>query len=341
MIASLPERIETVEQLEEMLSRPSDRLVEFMAGLSGDLMVLGATGKIGPSLVRMAARAVAASGVRRHVLAVSRHPLEGVGEEVCWLPCDLLDPEAVRALPQVENVIFMAGRKFGSTGAEPLTWMTNVVAPYHVAATFTASRVVVFSTGCVYPLLDVASGGATEKTPPAPVGEYAQSCLGRERVFDHFSETLGERVLHFRLNYAIDLRYGVLYDIARQVWDGKPVDVTTGYANVIWQGDACNMALLGLGLAASPAAILNVTGPEIVSVRETALAFGRLLGKEVAFSGRENGLAYLSDPRRAMALFGPPSVSLSRMIEWTAHWLQIGGPTMDKPTHFELQDGKY
>jgi nucleoside-diphosphate-sugar epimerase len=338
----LPERINTTRELDEILSRPSGSLVELVKRLEGDILILGAAGKIGPSLARMARRAVDAAGVSKQVFAVDLSPPPApVGEGVATLCCDLLDLSAVQKLPRAANVIFMAGRKFGSAGGESLTWAINVMVPYHVARTFLGSRVVVFSTGCVYPLADVRTGGTTEDCPPNPVGEYAMSCLGRERMFDHFSHTAGLKVVQFRLNYAVELRYGVLADVAAKVWAGLPVDVTTGHANVIWQGDVCNRALLCLGLAASPPRVLNITGPETLSIRHVALTFARLLGKEVEFTGQENGLAYLSDAAQANALFGHPSVPVARIIEWIAHWITIGGESLGKPTHFETQNGKY
>ena len=338
----LPSTIDTVEQLEEVLSRPSERLIEFMSSLEGDILVLGAGGKIGPTLCRTAARAIDAAGVDKKVLAVDVAPLpalEAAGVET--IRCDLLDPGAAADLPRAANVVFMAGRKFGSTGSEHLTWAVNCVVPYHVARTFTGSRVVVFSTGCVYPVVDLQTGGATERTPPEPVGEYSMSCLGRERMFDYFSREAGEKVLLFRLNYSVELRYGVLADVARKVHRGEPVDVTTGYANVLWQGDVCNQALRSLALAASPPRALNVTGPETLSIREVACAFGRLLGKDVTIAGEENGRAYLSSAVEAATLLGNPDVPVGRVIEWTAHWVAAGGEDLGKPTHFETQDGRY
>ena len=235
----------------------------------------------------------------------------------------------------------MAGRKFGSSGSEHLTWAVNVLVPYHVARAFKASRIAVFSTGCVYPLVQASTGGSTEADPPDPVGEYAMSCLGRERVFDYFAQAQGARVVHLRLNYAAEPRYGVLHDIAGRVWRGEPVDVTTGYANVIWQGDVCRYALQSLAMAAGPAAILNVTGPETFAVREVAARFGALMGRAVRFSGVENGRGYLSNAARCFARFGPPAVTLDQLIEWTANWVKSGGASLGKPTHFETQDGRY
>lgn len=338
----LPDVIQDEQELDELLSRPQAALVDFMRRLDGDIMVLGAGGKIGPTLTRLAARAIEAAGTGRKVITVSRAAMSDIqGAGVETIRCDLSDPAAVDALPKAANVVYMAGRKFGSTGAEHLTWAANVILPYHVARAFTCSRIAVFSTGCVYPLVAVADGGCTEDTPPAPVGEYAMSCLGRERIFDHFAETAGEKVVHIRLNYAVEMRYGVLVDVAQSVHDRQPIDLTTAWVNVIWQGDACNQALLALEHAASPAAILNVTGPETISIREVAEKFGELFGKPPVFTGQDSGRAFLSDSSRATALFGPPAVPVDRVIQWIAKWISSGGRLLGKPTHFETQDGKY
>jgi nucleoside-diphosphate-sugar epimerase len=337
-----PQVIRNEQELDEVLCRPWPKVVEFIGALEGDILILGAGGKMGPTLIRTVRRAAAEAGVHKTVLAVGRGglaPLEAEG--ISTVACDLSDPSAVDRLPRAANVIFMVGRKFGSVGNEPLTWMTNVVAPYHVARTFTASRIVAFSTGGVYPIVDAAAGGATEETPPDPVGEYYMSCLGRERMFDYFSRSAGEKVVHLRLNYAVEMRYGVLVDVATKVWNRRPVDVTTGWANVIWQGDACNMAILCLQLAVSPAVPINVTGPGMISIRETAETFGRLLGREPVIAGRENGRAYLASAAKAHALLGLPRVPLERVMAWTAEWVRAGGRSLGKPTHFEVQDGKY
>ncbi len=339
---SLPKVINSVEELDEVLSRPTPALVESMRCLSGDIMILGAGGKVGPSMARLAQRAIAEAGVKKKVLAVDVMPLtslQGTGVET--IVCDLLDLDAVSKLPKVENVIFMVGRKFGSTGKESMTWAINVMVPYHVARSFTKSRIAAFSTGCVYPVMDVKTCGATEATPTEPVGEYAQSCLGRERMFDYFADNQGERVVHVRLNYAVELRYGVLYDIASRVWNGEEVDVTTGFANVIWQGDACNQVLQSLALAAAPARILNIAGPETFAIRAVAQTFGNLLGKPVKIAGVENGLGYLNNAQQANQLFGNPVVPLGRILTWIAHWIKNGGTSLGKPTHFETQNGKY
>jgi len=339
---ALPETVETVEQLDDLLSRPSDALVQFIAGLDGDLCILGAGGKIGPTLTRMACRAVEAAGAGKRIYAVDVAPLPDLADAGAeTVACDLLDPAAVKALPRCDNVVYLAGRKFGSSGGEHLTWAINVAAAHNVAHAFADSRVVAFSTGCVYPVVHVETGGATERTPPEPIGEYSMSCLGRERMFDHYSHTCGLRVLQFRLNYAVELRYGVLVDVAAKVNASDPVDVTTGYANVLWQGDVCDRAIRCLALADSPPRLLNVTGPETISIRESAEQFARLLGKEVTFTGEENGLGYLSNAAEANALFGPPSVPVGRIIRWTADWIRRGGESLGKPTHFETQDGRY
>jgi len=341
-MSNLPETIRDEAALDEVLSRPSAALVEFAARLDGDVLVLGAGGKIGPTLVRMAHRALAEAGAGGEVIVVARRPLPALAAEgVRILQCDLLDPDAVARLPRAANVVFMAGRKFGSTGDEPATWAANVLVPYHVARALPDARVAVFSTGCVYPLMPAASGGATEQTPPDPVGEYAMSCLGRERVFDYASAAWGGRVVHLRLNYAVEPRYGVLVDVAQRVLAGEPVDLSTAHANVLWQGDASDWALRSLDLAASPPAILNLTGPETLAIREVAETFGRLFDKPVQFTGTDTGLAYLSDASRARQQFGPPRVPAERVIRWTADWLRRGGRTLGKPTHFEVQDGRF
>ncbi len=337
-----PARIETVEQLDEVLTRPQPALVDFIRSLNGDILIIGASGKVGPTLAVMAKRAVDAAGVKKKVIGVARSDLSALkARGIETINCDLLDPESIKRLPEVENIYYLVGRKFGSTGQEHLTWATNVMAAHHVAARFTRSRIAAFSTGCVYPVVDLGSGGATEDMRPDPVGEYAMSCLGRERMFDYFSETAREKVVHVRLNYAVELRYGVLVDIATRVWQGQPVDVTTGYANSIWQGDAVNQILQSLDLASSPACAINITGPEIFSVREVAQAFGRLFGKTPLIEGTENGRGYLNNARKANRLYGNPAVPLGLLIEWIAHWVRQGGVTLGKPTHFETQNGQY
>ena len=340
------ERIADTAQLDELLSVPSAQLVAMMKRLDGDLMILGIAGKMGVTMGRLALRAIREAGVAKRVIGVARftHPeerekLRAWGVET--IGCDLLDREAVRQLPRVRNVIFMAGRKFGTEGNEAQTWAMNTLAPAYVAEHFRDSRIVAFSTGCVYPLVGAASGGCTEETAPAPVGEYAQSCLGRERIFEYHAVKYGTRLLLFRLNYSVDLRYGVLHDIARRIREGQPVENSVGYFNVIWQGDANTCALRALELADSPPAILNVTGPEIASVEETAGELGRLMGKPVAFTGKAGDRCYLNDASRMCRIFGAPQVSLAQMIRWQAEWIANGGESIGKPTHFEVSDGKF
>ena len=295
---------------------------------------------------RWAKRASDAAGVNRQVIAVSRFTQQSAREQIeTWgietISADLMDPDSLRALPEAPNIIFMAGRKFGSTGAEALTWAMNAYLPSLVAQRFPQSRFAVFSSGNVYPLTPVAHGGSTEADPTGPVGEYAQSVLARERLFEHFSRTHGTPVTIIRLNYAIDLRYGVLFDIATKVHRGEPVDVTMGHVNVIWQGDASAYVLMSLLQTTSPPSILNVTGPETVSVRWAARRFGELLGTEIIIQGTESPTAYLSNAAHCFSLFGYPSVPLETMIRWVAHWVNIGGAALDKPTHFETRDGRY
>lgn len=337
-----PDTINSVEELNEILSRPTSALVEFMRNLDGDIMILGAGGKIGPSLVRKALRAIEAAEVKKDVIAVDLAPLpelEALGAKT--IACDMLNLAEVEALPKVENIIYMVGRKFGSTGSEHLTWAINVVVAHHAARTFIDSRIVAFSTGCVYPVMDIYSGGATEETPVAPVGEYAMSCLGRERMFDVFSQSAGQKVLQLRLNYALELRYGVLVDVASKVFKGEAVDVTTGFANGIWQGDACDQVLRCLDHATSPASIMNITGPETFSIRQVAGEFGRYFDKEVVIVGEENGKGYLNNATKANTIFGNPEIPLGLVIQWIAHWVKTGGENSGKETHFETQDGKY
>jgi len=341
-----PERIDSEEQLDELLTLPSPPLIEMTGRLQGNIIILGIGGKMGVTLGILAARAIREAGFAARVVGVSRfsdpaarEKLNAAGIET--VACDLLDQQAVAKLPRIENVIYMAGRKFGTGGAEPLTWAMNAAVPTNIVQHFRESRIVAFSTGCVYPLVSPACGGCTEETDPAPMGEYAQSCLARERVFQHYSFANATPVCLFRLNYAIDLRYGVLHDIARKVWRDEPVNVASGHFNCIWQGDANTMALRCLEQCASPAAILNVTGPQTLSTREVAMAFGTIMGRTPRFAGAESDTAYLSNPARAMRLFGGTSVSSDRMIAWNAHWVMAGGRSLDKPTHFEVTDGAF
>lgn len=338
--------INTEEQLEDLLATPNQQDIELMRRLSGDAILLGAGGKLGPSLARRIKRATDAAGVRRRVLAVSRFSsaqaraeLEQAGVET--IACDLLKREEVDALPVCENVLYLAGRKFGSTERSDLTWASNTIAPAYVAQRYAQARIVVFSTGNVYPFVNVASGGSVESDPVAPRGEYAQSCLGRERVFEYFSREHGTRCLFFRLNYAMDLRYGVLVDIACKVYAGEPVDLTVANFNVLWQGDANSYALRALELCDTPPCVLNVTGPETVSTRRAAEFFAQRFGRQLVLQGEEGSTALLSNAARCHSLLGAPEIALAELMEWVAHWVEIGGASLNKPTKFEVADGRF
>jgi nucleoside-diphosphate-sugar epimerase len=338
---SLPARFEGVDALEEFMTTPSPALVAEMKALDGDILVLGVGGKMGPTLARMARRTgKRVIGVARFSEPGLRETLERSGVET--LSADLLDREAMEGLPKAANVVFMAGRKFGATGDVPLTWAMNVQVPAMVAEVFKASRIVAFSTGCVYPFVPVGSGGATEDVPPVPPpGDYATSCVGRERMFEYFSARHGTPGRLFRLNYAIDMRYGVLHDVGRKVRDGETIDLAMGHVNVIWQGDANAIALRCLAHATTPTTPINVTGPETIEIEWLANEFGKLLGRTPSFSGKPAPTGWLNNAARMVEEFGPPSVPLARMIEWTADWLQRDMATLNKPTHYEVRDGNY
>lgn len=332
--------------LEERLSRPTPAVIDVMRQIPGDFIVLGAAGKMGPSLARMIKRASDDAGTPRRVIAVSRFSTPGSAEEftahgIEVIARDLLDANAVAYLPAAANVIYMAGMKFGATGNESLTWAMNAWLPGIVCERYSRSRIVAFSTGNVYGLTPVENGGSREEDTLNPAGEYAMSCLGRERIFDHFSRVRGTPVSLIRLNYACDLRYGVLVDIARKVWADEPVDVTMGHFNTIWQGDANALSLLTLAHTSSPATPFNITGIRTLSVRETAMQFGELFGKVPHITGIEAKDALLSNPTRSILSLGPPFVSETDLIEWTAAWIQRGGASLGKPTHFESRDGRF
>lgn len=343
---NLSNSIATVDELEDRLSEPTPGAIETFARLNGDLMLLGAGGKMGPSLARMARRVFDAAGVRRRVLAVSRF---GDGRAEAFLcshgvetiRCDLLDPDQLQRLPDVPNIVFMTGRKFGSTGQEALTWAMNAYLPALVCQKFRHSRIVAFSTGNVYGLTPVARGGSVEDDVPRPIGEYAMSALGRERIFEHFSRQYGIPLVLLRLNYATELRYGVLVDVGRRVFADEPIDLAMGHLNAIWQGDANTAALQAFALTASPPRVLNLAGPELLSVRRLAEQFGRLFGKVPSFRGCESAEAFLSNAQAAHRLFGYPRVSAAQLVEWIATWVRAGGENLGKPTHFEVRDGGY
>jgi nucleoside-diphosphate-sugar epimerase len=346
---TLPQRIESVEQLEEMLSTPTPATVNAMKRVPGDILILGVAGKMGPTLARMVQRAIVAadgSPRSRSVIGVARfsnreeeRKLNACGVQT--IKADLLDPQQLRHLPDAPNVIYMAARKFGSTGDEPLTWAMNAVLPGMVAQRYAKSRIAAFSTGNVYPLVPISSGGCAESDRPSPVGEYAMSCLGRERAFEHYSKSHGTPVSIIRLNYACELRYGVLVDMAQKVWREEPIDLAMGAFNAIWQGDANAMSIASLADAASPAFIINVAGPEVLFVRHVCEQFGELLGKRPRFIGTEKEDALISDGALGHRMYGRPTVTPEQMMPWIADWIRRGGVNLNKPTHFETRDGKY
>ena len=345
-MASESNFIHTEAELEDRLSRPAEADVAAMRALQGDLMILGAGGKMGPSLVRLVRRACREAGVDKRIIAVARFsneklPTQFAVDGIETIRCDLLDTSALSNLPDVPNIIFMAARKFGTSGAEYLTWAMNTYLPGLVAERFRHSRIVAFSTGNVYPLRSTSEGGAIESSPVSPVGEYAQSALGRERMFEYVSQRWGTPVAILRLNYAIDLRYGVLLDIASAVYERRPVNLRMGLVNVIWQGDANAACLRSLAHCQSPPNIFNITGPETLSVRYLALEFARRFQIEPLWEREETPTALLSVAAKAHRLFGYPSVTVQEMIDWTAHWVMSGGSTLNKPTHFEVRDGQF
>ncbi|HTQ55989.1 MAG TPA: NAD(P)-dependent oxidoreductase [Bryobacteraceae bacterium] len=332
--------------LDDLLSAPAAGDLAALQAMDGDLLILGAGGKMGPSLARRARRAADEAGVQKRIVAVSRFSdqaaagaMRAAGIET--IRADLLDFDRLARLPDAPNVIFMAGRKFGSTGAAHLTWASNAYLPARVAERYRDARIVAFSSGNVYPLVPVASGGATEQTAPEPVGEYAQSVLARERMFEFFSARYGTRVCLLRLNYAVEMRYGVLRDIALRVLAGEPVNLAMGYVNIIWQGDANSVCLRSFALCASPPDVLNLTGPETLSVRAVAERFGQLFGRRPVCEGQEAASALLNHAGRCRDLFGSPTVSAETAIEWTAEWVRAGGAGWDRPTHFETRDGRF
>jgi nucleoside-diphosphate-sugar epimerase len=344
--SEIPDRINTEEELDELLTRPRPVLVEFIRTLKSPLIILGAGGKMGPTLAWLARRAAQAAGHAVDVLAVSRfadeqarHWLEARGVQTRSI--DLLNREALKLLPEAAEVIYLVGRKFGTSQDAARTWASNTLVPAYVAERFPRARWVVLSTGNVYPLVPVSSGGSVETDALTPIGEYANAAIARERLFEFFAQQNGTPICVLRLNYAVELRYGVLVDIASKIQAGEAVDVTTGYVNCIWQGDANEMILRALALAKAPPQVLNLTGPVVLSVRGLARRFGELLGKTVRFTGTEAETALLSNPAQACALLGPPPTALETVLRWTAHWLQSGGRVLAKPTHFEVRDGRY
>jgi nucleoside-diphosphate-sugar epimerase len=339
-------RIDSEQQLNFLLAQPSEADIAFAGRLCGDIMVLGAGGKMGPTLAHRLLRALRSAKRKSRVIAVSRFQSADAESQLAeagveTISCDLLDAESLKALPRVENVLFLAGRKFGSFGDPEVTWAMNTVVPAQVAQHFHDSRIVAFSTGNVYPFVAPEHGGCVESDVPAPVGEYAQSCLGRERIFEFYSKKFKTPCLIFRLNYAIDLRYGVLVDIARQIYEGKPVDISVPAVNVLWQGDANSYAMRSLELCESPARILNVTGPETIQVLRAAEFFARRFQRELLVKGESKGLALLNNADACHAALGYPSVSADELMAAVAGWIETGGANLNKATKFQVTDGRF
>jgi nucleoside-diphosphate-sugar epimerase len=339
---TLPDTIADIAALDDLLCRPSQTLIDDLGKVDGDIMILGVAGKMGPTLAGLAKAALP----DRRILGVARFSDPSVKD---WLQargietmnCDLLDEAALRSLPQVPNIVFMAGRKFGAEGDLSLTWAMNAHVPALVAQAFPRSRIVAFSTGCVYPFVKVDGKGANEAVAPDPPGEYAQSCVGRERMFEYFSKQYSTPGRLFRLNYAIDMRYGVLHDIASKILAGTPIDVSLGHVNFIWQGDAAAQALRCLAHCDTPTSPINVSGHEILAVRDLAAKLGALLKREPVIVGSEQPTAWLTDTSQAVKLFGLPIVDTERLIAWTADWVARSMPSLGKPTKYEVRDGRY
>lgn len=338
--------MKTMEQLEAKLAEPSEALIKDLARVNGDILILGVGGKMGPSLARLAKNAIREGGLNKRVIGVSRfsneearRELEDAGVET--ISCDLLNDDELKQLPHADNILYMAGNKFGTTGREHFTWGMNTYLPGRVAEKYKDSRIVVFSSGNIYPFMPIGSGGANESVSPEPIGEYAQSTLGRERIFEYHSHKNGTPMLFYRLNYAIDMRYGVLLEIAKSVNEQRSINISMGHANVIWQGDANTMALRCLTECTNPPSVMNITGPETMSIRWAAEEFAKRLGKEVILEGTESEIALLNNASKSHQRFGYPSVSLLQMIDWLAEWIQAGGATWNKPTHFQERKGKY
>jgi len=338
--------IQDVNELEELLSEPTDGTIRALTALDGDILILGVGGKMGPTLARMAKRASDIAGVKRRVIGVSRFSSAALEQQLhAWdiatVRCDLLDRKSLVALPNAPNIVYMAGMKFGSTGQEPLTWAMNSFLPGLVSERYRDSRIAAFSTGNVYGLSPVSNGGSREEDVLNPLGEYAMSCVGRERIFEHFSHSNSTKMSILRLNYATELRYGVLLDIAQRVNADQAVPLSMGFLNAIWQRDASAMSLQSLAVASMPPNIINIAGPELLRVRQVAQDFGARLKKPVRFEGVESADALLSNAEKSYQLFGRPSTGTEQVIAWIADWVRRGGTTLAKPTHFEERAGRF
>lgn len=344
--ASAGDTIKDVPQLEGLLSEPTDELVAMMGRLEGDLLFLGVGGKMGPTMAKMAARASEAAGVKRKIYGVARFSNPGLRERleadgIETIACDALDADQVAKLPKVPNLMYMLGVKFGTSGNEGLTWAANCVAPAIAAHHFRDGRIVAFSTGNVYGLVPFESGGSKETDTLRPVGDYAYTAVGRERVLKYYCQAQNTPTCVLRLNYAVEMRYGVLVDLANKVWNEQPIDVSMGYANCIWQADANAMALRAFEAPSCPMTVLNVAGPEMFRVRDVCETFGRLMDKPVRIEGTEAPDALLNDGTEGRRRLGDIRVPICRVIEWIADWTARGGEKLDKPTHFESRDGKF
>ncbi len=344
--SDLPEVIETEGVLDELLTRPRAELVRFINSVRSPLVILGAGGKMGPTLAILARRAAEAAGHTLDVIAVSRFSdatarrwLEERGVQT--VSCDLYDAEAARKLPAAEDVLFLVGHKFGTTQSPALTWAANTLVPARVAERYAQARIVALSTGNVYPHSPVAHGGSVESDPLTPLGEYANATVGRERIFEFYSHRNGTRIALLRLFYAVELRYGVLRDLADKIWVGKPIDLANGHFNCIWQGDANEMVIRSLALTSSPPAAYNLTCAEVLSVRKVATRLGELMGKPARFSGAENESALIGNIAGLRAQLGNPTTPLDTMLRWIADWVKRGGRSLGKPTHFDVRDGRY
>ncbi|MGL1890522.1 MAG: NAD(P)-dependent oxidoreductase [Spirochaetaceae bacterium] len=342
----IPQSFNNIKELDDFISTPDNELISFIDNLDGDIMILGIGGKVGSHVGFLARNAIIQGENHKKVYGVSRFSDKGIQLElesygIETIKCDLLDQEGVSRLPKVKNVIFMAGKKFGTESGQGLTWAMNTVVPANVASHFKESRIVVFSTGCVYDLCSINSGGAVEEDPINPMGEYANSAVGRERIFEYYSHKKQTELCMFRLNYAIDMRYGVLHEIALKVLNEESIDLSMGHVNVIWQGDVARMALLSLQQSTYPANILNITGPETISIKYIANQFGKEFNITPIFTGNESDTALLNNASKAASVFGYPRIPLLTMIRWSALWIQNNGATLNKATHFETRDGKY
>jgi nucleoside-diphosphate-sugar epimerase len=338
--------VSDLQKTYESYLTPTDNLIDDIAKLSGDIIILGAGGKMGPALATVAREAIDKAGVNKKVIAISRFREEGLQQQlnkkgIHTINADLLNDAELQSLPEAENVLYMAGMKFGTKDNAALTWAMNAYLPGRVAQKYRSSRIVVFSSGNVYPMAPVYHGGLTESQAPEPTGEYAQSVLGRERMFQYFASINNTPLLIYRLNFAVDVTYGVLVEVATSVMEDREIDLSMGHFNVIWQGDANEIALRSLHHCSVPSKILNVTGPETISLRWCAEEFGRLLGKKPVFENEEQPTSYLNNAAESFRLFGYPRTTLKQMMELLAAWIATGGKKVNKPTHFQERKGKY